>query len=257
MNMYNDVLALNSNKPVTLKSISSPIRKALIEEAIKFPSSNDVDKKHYTDLYNCDGYSLCLGKPGKEFFEDKLRHKSGTLGNNMNDMTPTIRLNGEKVNKIGTFSEIFLQFQMTLPDTHALELIACLCVRNAFTLDHKEIGKGIWRYSPPQIIIDELKTSIGNKLGEPIEVFLNYLELIALNEDVKYYTLGHDIYNGAGRQNNLLTYANLIGVLLGKVDFLRFAAGLTFPPTGLNPISIKNAIELFPPLAPKAVSLFG
>jgi hypothetical protein len=59
--------------------------------------------------------------------------------------------------------------------------------------------------------------------GEPIEVFLHYLELIALNEDVKYHTLGHDVFGtGVGRYNNLMTYVIIIDILIYRIFILIF-----------------------------------
>ena len=106
--------------------------------------------------------------------------------------------------------------------------------------------------------INKIKETCDNFLGLPVEVFLFYLELIASNEDTKYQTLGYNIGKGFGRRNNLLTYSNVINVILQKhylseeeflVSFMSFAGRLTSPPSGLNPITNKKAKESFPQLS--------
>ena len=85
-------------------------------------------------------------------------------------------------------------------------------VRNAYLLDHDDS----LQYAPPAEAIEYLNSAISEYEGISVEAYLHYLEMIALNEDVKYYTLGYDVHSGTGRKNNLLTYAHLIAILLGK-----------------------------------------
>lgn len=244
-------ISLQSAKPRDLKTISNPIRQALVTEAINFQNSDDLGNKAYSTLYTFDTYTIRVGKPGKETVQHK-KHKNGSLVYNVNDMTPTVFENDTIVERDGSFEDIFRRFSQILPNTGVLELLACLCVRNAYTLDHVQQANGTWRYTPNTEVIHTINNGLPENFPEPIEVFLYYLEAIALNEDVKYTTLGYNIEDGTGRVNNLLTYANLIGVLLTRVDFIKFASNLTRPPVGVSPISIKKALEIFPQLRPIA-----
>jgi hypothetical protein len=242
-----------------LKQIYLPRRNALIQEAIQFPNSHDPANKVYTTIYTYNDYELKVGKPGKEYSSAQIKYQDGHKANNPNDMSPTTFFQGQMVPRIGTFEEVFKGFIKLIPNYDALQLLGALCVRNAMALDHVQDNNGNWRYSPPTDVVDEIKKSLPADFGEPLEVFLYYLELIALNEDTKYFTLGYDIASGIGRYNNLLTYAHIINIVLHRrnlteADFLlelmKFAGGLVRPPAGLNPISLKGAISAFPQLQP-------
>ena len=85
-------------------------------------------------------------------------------------------------------------------------------------------------------------------------VFMYLVEVLALNEDVKYDFRGRVLAEGYGRQNNLLTCAHLIAVLLDRLPLVDFAGGMARPPTGLSPITQSGARAAFPMLT---VSVFG
>jgi hypothetical protein len=251
-------LRLPSLLPRVLKQIHIPRRNAMIDEAMQFPRGVGLDLKTYTEMYTYGGYSLRLGKPGKEFGSIQIKYRDGHKGNNPSDMSPTTFIDNQLSPRIGTFEEIFKQFIRIVPNYKSLELLGCLIVRNSMVLDHVQDVNGNWRYSPPVDVITEIKSEFPENFGEPLEVFLSYIELIALNEDTKYRTLGYDISTGIGRYNNLLTYANIINIILhrrnsSEADFLlhlmKFAGGLVRPPAGLNPISLRAAIQAFPQLS--------
>lgn len=250
-------LRLPSLLPRVLKAIHIPRRNAMIDEAIQFPIGESLDLKIYTEMYTHENYSLRLGKPGKEFVSSQIKYMDGHKGNNPHDMSPTTFIDNQIASRVGTFEEIFKQFIRIVPNYKSLELLGCLIVRNAMVLDHVQDVNGNWRYSPPVDVLNEIKKEFPDNFGEPLEVFLSYIELIALNEDTKYRTLGYDISTGIGRYNNLLTYANIINIILhrrnsSEADFLlhlmKFAGGLVRPPAGLNPISLRAAIQAFPHL---------
>ena len=252
-------LRLPSLKHKALKDIHIPRRNAMMDEAILFPRGASVDAKVFTQLYSHENYSLKVGKPGKEFASTQIKYKDGHKGNNPSDMTPTTFKDNQFSSRIGSFEEIFKQFIRFVPKYDSLELLGCLMVRNAMVLDHTQNENGNWRYSPPVDVIDAINENLPDGFGEPIEVFLSYIELIALNEDTKYRTLGYDISKGIGRYNNLLTYANIIKIILHRrnasesdflLELMKFAGGLVRPPVGLNPISLKAALIAFPQLKP-------
>jgi len=227
----------------------------MVSEAIKFPRGKKTNTKEYTTLYTIGDYSMKVGKPGKEFDNVNIKYKDGHKASNANDMTPTIFKKNERIERAGSFQAIFHKFVEFSSDKEALKMLGCIFVRNSMALDHTQDKKGNWRYQPSVEIVNKIERRLAKKLDEPLMVFLHYLELIALNEDTKYYTLGYDITGPTGRKNNMLTYANIIHIFLerdslSEVDFLlkfmTFSGGLVRPPVGLNPLSFKASIAAFP-----------
>jgi hypothetical protein len=246
-------LKLVDNNQKDIKARAIKIRHDLIDEAIGLSKGDGQDTIIYHTMYSIDDYEIRLGKPGKEVFENNLRRKDGSRGNNGNDMAPTIFCHGTIIEKPGTFEEIFIKFLDYYGDEQSLQILGSLLFRCAYLLDHKENPQGHWRFYPPIDVIATVTNTGKFTSPEPLMVFLHYLEIIALNEDVKYHTLGYDIKTGIGRPNNLLTYAHIIALLIqsdGDIknlakSLLKFAGGLTRPPTGINAISFKKALEVF------------
>lgn len=131
-------------------------------------------------------------------------------------------------------------------------LLAITFYRMAFMLDHKydeiskkrkvvclgfddegpcskeerlvDLKRGFFEYFPPKYILDifaDYKIEIdGMKIS--LEAFLLYNELLAWNEDCKYYYRNlhkkeGEWLKGVGRVNNLLSHISIIGFLLGKI----------------------------------------
>lgn len=103
-------------------------------------------------------------------------------------------------------------------------------------------------YNPPMDAIKEIESIMDNYNGISIEAFIHYLDAIGYNEEVKYYGLGYNFKGGIGRKNNMLTYANIIAVLMGKASFYKLCGSFSRPPIGVSPITIQNAMEAFPEL---------
>lgn len=250
--MYNLEIT-EKNKDIRNNAIL--IKKALIEEFVNYERGQSLENQNLQEVYQFESYTICAGKPGKEFTSQTIKYADGHKGNNPHDMTPRIFKDGILVRYDGSFEEIFKQFVRIHASTEALQIFGALLYRNAFLLDHKKSIDGRWRYTPSQSAISKIKETCSTFLTLPIEVFLYYLEMIALNEDIKYETLGYELKKGFGRKNNLLTYANLVNAILQKhfmseedflLEFMSFAGRLTSPPAGLNPITTKKAIISFP-----------
>lgn len=128
------------------------------------------------------------------------------------------------------------------------ETIATIFYRMAFMLDHVweeprqspckrldlraggttddvvELG-GHWKYQPSQEIVDALSAIVPQFAGMSLMAFLHYNELLAWNEDCKYYhrdvVVGDKAWLGSsgkiGRINNLLTHVAVIGLIVGDV----------------------------------------
>lgn len=245
--MTNIFLSENDTK----KKLATDKRLASVREAIDWPRGTDVDNKVRTVVFGRDNYQICLSKPGKEAAPDytSARYKDGRRGNNPNDMRPEILADGLRIEKNASFRDVFEELQkIHLQSIDGIRILACLLARSAYMADHVEIQPGVFRYFPQSELLSKLKELIPSAYEVPIEVFLHYLDALALNEDVKYFTLGYDIGNGTGRKNNLLTCVNVIGVLLGKVSIAKFAGDFSRPPVGISAISLKMVYEIFPEL---------
>jgi hypothetical protein len=246
----NDALMLSEND--VKSKIAAAKRLETIAEAIGWPAGKSQDARLSTSIFDNGVYVVRLSKPGKEAEPDyqRCRYKNGNYGNNPNDMRPEIVFEGKLIEKNASFTDIFEEIQkIHLVDPDGVKLLACLLGRSAYLADHKQISPGVWRYQPPFVVVDRLKRLIPKAYDVPIEVFLYYLDALALNEDVKYHTLGYEIAQGTGRKNNLLTCVNLIAMLLGEVSIAKFAGNFTRPPVGINAISLVKMREIFPELS--------
>jgi len=234
----------------TLGKFAAPVRAQSMSEAMGWAKGPSQTERYFHELYTYDIYSVGVEKPGKEAAPDydRCRTKDGLQTNNPNDMLPCVYVSGKKRDRDLTFVDIFEQLErMMREDQTALELIGCLLFRSGFMLDHANASTGGLRYHPPAAalrVIEERMPEIG---GLPAEVFLYYLDVLALNEDVKYETLGYNVATqGYGRRNNLLTCAHLIAVLLNRASLFKFAGSLARPPPGVAPMAQKAGREYFP-----------
>lgn len=200
----------------------------------------------HVEWMSADGrYKVGVGKYGKEFYSSTIRWRDGRQANNPNDMHPTVWIDGVEKEFDGSFDHVFNFFQYVgHVDSGALEVLGCLMFRNAFMLDHNDALE----YCPPQEAVDYLNSVIPKYDGISVEAYLYYLEMIAWNEDVKYSTLGYDVHGGTGRQNNMLTYAHLIAVLLGRASISKLCSQFSRPPVGVSPITVTAAQRAFPML---------
>lgn len=232
---------------IALGKFSSVLRHEAVTEAITFSSGSSLDDKIFTCLYQFNEYEIGVMKPGKEVFEDKLRRFDGSRGNNFNDMTPSIKNNGLLLPRTLSFIEIFEVFEDLMhKEKVILEIFGAMLYRSAFMLDHKPIGDSVWRLKLPENSINQLKKFLPTVVELPIEVFLYMLDVLALNEDVKYNTLGYNVFTqGYGRRNNLLTYSHLIAVFLRKAKLFKFAGSLARVPAGVAPMPLKYATDYF------------
>ena len=222
-------------------------KNALIQKALALPGQTVWRTfDNHVEWMSADGrYKVGVGKFGKEFYSNTITWRDGHKGNNPNDMHPTVWADGVEKEFDGSFDHVFTFFQyVSRIDTAALEVLGCLMFRNAFLLDHN----ADLQYCPPQEAIDYLNKVIPVYEGISVEAYLHYLEMIAWNEDVKYSTLGYDVHAGTGRENNMLTYAHLIAVLLGRGSLSKLCSQFSRPPVGVSPITIAAAKDAYPML---------
>lgn len=83
----------------------------------------------------------------------------------------------------------------------------------------------------------------------PMRVFLNLIEAIALQEDVKYFTLnGNTLKANQGRINNLITTAGVIRFLNRSEPISWLVGGLSRNPPGVLSLSQEDLRRFFPPI---------
>ena len=244
LNNLNNELRLPDGQ---LGKIAAPKREDSVNEAINFESGISVDNKQYNIIYQYRNYTIGAEKPGKEVNINNLKHTDGTIGNNINDMTPSVYKDNIRIDDNLTFTDIFEIFEKMMgEDKIVLEVLGSLMFRQAFMLDHIHDRDGNWRlniHNQTEIFLNKHQSIISNF---PINVFIYLLEVLALNEDVKYHTLGYNVFNqGYGRRNNLLTCSHLIAVLLQRTSLWGFAGSLARPPSGVAPLAQKNGKEFF------------
>ncbi len=181
--MKNSFLTIESSK--VSDKYWWPIRQARIAEGLSFPSVSlseyDRAKLKYSTIFKEGQYTIRLGKPGKESFWPEAKVNSF-------DMYPSLFKNGKLTDFRATFKAIFDEFEhMVNKDSEATELLARILFRAAVMADHVEIKPGKWRYRPDEKVIAKLEKHIGPLLcGLPLIIFLEYIDAIAWNEDVKY-----------------------------------------------------------------------
>ena len=86
----------------------------------------------------------------------------------------------------------------------------------------EEIFPALYIYSLPEPVLKELSEVFGDFGNMSLEAFLLYNDLLAWNEDCKYYHRSleknpDDWIGGVGRVNNLLTHVSVLGFKIGEV----------------------------------------
>lgn len=238
-----------------LSPFARPRRQEMLNEALAWPKGKSQTNRKITKVYRSSDYVIAVGKPGKEAAPDfKRRHyTTGEVVNNPNDMNPFVMKKGKKIGDDLTFEALFEQIEHLMhADMLGLELLGTLIFRLAFMLDHTEDAKGHWRYIPPPKALEVLLKRIPVIGDTPSDVFLYFLDVLALNEDVKMHTLGHEnARHDYGRVNTLLTFAHLIAVLLNRRSLAKFSLAFAYPPFNQSPLpKSKGLFESFPLLSP-------
>jgi len=216
------------------------LRLKSIDDAVLLSGGPSRENMTYHVLWSGDGYEVGVGKPGKE---------TERKNPNPYDMWPFVRREGVFEEKSASFGDIFHELEhMSNKSKYSLELLGCLLARSALMLDHKIVGDKVI-YNPSRTILDEISKDISSMFKIPLAVFLQYLEAIALNEDVKYQknlnSKGKSYSKSAGRPNNLLTCVHLIAVLLGKAGIVDFAYGFA-QQRGVSAIKLSQLPSCFP-----------
>ncbi len=191
-------------------------------------------------------YKVGVRKYGKEYYKNNIKYKDDSRSNNPNDMNPTIWFNNEVLEFDSSFGHIFNFFEeVSKVDSLALELLGDLMCRNAFLLDHT-INEDLYNYHLPEDVLKYISDIIVEFEDIPVEAFIRYIDLIGLNEDVKYSTLGYNVLTASyGRRNNMLTYAHIIAVLLRKAPLYDLCKNFASVPVGVSALTLKKITDVF------------
>lgn len=200
------------------------LRAEAIDEAIGWPEGAGQAERTFTSLYRLGEFELGISKPGKEA-------APGFKRLNVNDMAPTVRMGGIKLlNAPESFEHLWGTFESLAKagDYDRLALCGVLLLRNAFLLDHVHTGEGTLRYAPNKQAIEYLGIEPVESQLLPPGVLTYFLELVALNEDVKYVTLqGGETATAVarvkrtGRPNTLLTSLHAVLAMMRLVPIAR------------------------------------
>lgn len=204
---HHDLLAM----PRDYKLRQAVRRTESIREAVAWEKGTHLDRRYYT-VYRGGQWEVRLGKPGKE-----ARRRTNT---NPNDMLPCVFRDGQQLTYMPTFTDIlknFLRIHQANPE--CVRLVGYLLLRAVYMVDHEDIGLRQWRYCPSVDILDGIESVVPETVGMPTRVFLQLVDAIAWNEDVKYWTKSpQKKLADVGRPNNLLTYVCYISMLLEAID---------------------------------------
>lgn len=231
-----------------LPSARLDARVEAVVEAVGWEGDDGLGGPVFTPVYSVGGLEAGVWKPGKEADESRSRV-------NGNDMAPTLRYLGRDLESVPkSFGEMWATFEALAQrgDKTALAVCGGLLYRNAYLLDHEKDGPGGWRYAPSSEALAILAAApVDSELIRP-DVLMYYLDLVALNEDVKYWTLRRADGNPydlktTGRPNNLRTALTFIVTLLrmlnGERSLGAFADAMSRG-RGVAPGSLKVAREV-------------
>lgn len=194
--------------------------------------------------------------PGKESIKDKEKKREY-------DFRPKLIKDNTEIKDL-TFKEIWTAIiELSINSSHpnkddALKLIACEFYRISYMIDYKEISenqdyilqdindtcktdikvhKKYYKYQPNQTIISNIEKVFPNILEVSWTALFYYIDLIAQNEDCKYYTSAlltpkkkrtkkngepifyeadEYLFRGPGRVNTMSTFIAIISTLIDQ-----------------------------------------
>jgi len=101
---------------------------------------------------------------------------------------------------------------------------------------------GFFKYTPKVEVLDYLDRECPSFGEISLEAFLHYNDILAWNEDCKYYYRNYHVTNtekwisGTGRVNTLLTHTRILGFLLGAVELSKILSDFSTQ-RGVSPAS--------------------
>lgn len=222
------------------------------------------------------GETLFIQFPGKESVPTAKRKWS-----NKWDFRPKLILPDGSVGLDLSFQSIWdVLFEKLGPvknnNQRALRILAVLFYRMAYMIDFiketldiqririvdsggREAGQGVLalgpylQYNPPARTLKFLSENLPEPNEMSWETFLHYNNLLAWNEDCKYYfrdtKVEHEKWGGSkgtGRVNTLLTHVRVIGFILGEVKPSELLSGFSRS-RGVSPAIPDEAVKICSP----------
>jgi hypothetical protein len=198
-------------------------REKRIIEAIDFEGGTiEKRKKHLISILP-NGKEVYFLKPGKET-QRRIP--------NIHDMFPNVGINDKSETDSFTF-EIIWEYliRISIINQITFKKVLVLLYRLCFFIDHQEI-KGLIRYSPSKELLDyiskidfAIKEGFKDKFKKNeigLMEYLNFVDLLGWNEDVKYHVKNSkpDFQDRAKNTGRVNTIISIISVPLMINDFL-------------------------------------
>jgi hypothetical protein len=222
------------------------------------------------------GEDIYIQYPGKESIRENEKKRPW-------DFKPIIFINKEKQKDFSFYDIWNILFKMALElkedDKYLLRILASIFYRMAFYIDHVEstdlkdinsflkvrndvvsdsqkpevTNKNLYYYKPNSTIIEVLSSHFKDLNGISLEAFLYMNDLLAWNEDCKYYyrdivlpNLNSKIWTKrTGRINNLLTHISVIGLILEEIPFSGIMQKLQRGTAAATSTEIRNICKPF------------
>ncbi len=199
------------------------------------------------------GERLYIQFPGKEAIIDGVKKREW-------DFRPKLAKADGSQSKDMSFQAIWDLFEnLENSENYLKRALAALFVRMAFMCDHvpsepffqtafvgsttegqmsedrwheEELGQ-VLQYRPEKDIIEEISARLPDFNGISLEALLHYNDLLAWNEDCKYFyrdcVLGDKKWHGrTGRVNNLLTHVKILGWLTKDISLSNLLSSFTW-----------------------------
>jgi hypothetical protein len=227
------------------------LRITCIDEAKAWAGTHDSPKE--TWIYEVDRHAIGAHKPGKEADPNRTRV-------NPFDMLPVIRDGEEVLSFDSGFGDIFRALydigssNRQTSDEEATRLFGALIFRMGWALDHRQESDGRTRLNisgDVRMLLDEMPPqrirtpSLHHDL--PVLTILYFLEVLALNEDTKYFARNGGLKGSQGRTNTMQTCAGALACGLRLDHPMNFAYRLSRG-NGVAGMSRNDAVRNFPAL---------
>jgi hypothetical protein len=118
------------------------------------------------------------------------------------------------------------------------------------TIEHGQVAaisevrlEPFWTYKPPRDLISTIGRIVPDWGGMSLEAFLHYHDILAWNEDCKYYLKKAQLERGTGRVNTLLTHVHVIGFIMGAVKPSALLSGFARQ-RGVSPAGEDEVIQI-------------
>lgn len=223
-------------------------RQEMRQEALRWAKGPDPDHPHYTPVYRVGTLEVRAGRPGKE-----ARRKKP----NLEDTFPAL-FDGRRDLGFYPSLETYADglYELAIGDRRVGELVGALLYRSIHLLDHHPDPAGHLRWTPSARVIREISDRtpkidvkvIGGIRALEVEAYLDTLEVILVNEDLKF---GRVKVDDSGRPNTLATMLSVLAVGSGarSVPSLAYSLALGRGVVRLSRFTRSDAISLFPDLA--------